>query len=825
MSVEIGTRPTTKGQTWLGQSIQRKEDDRLLRGQGEFVDDIQPQGVAYVHFVRSPYGHARIRRIDVSRAEALPGVLCTMTGEEVSTLIQPFIQLVSAPVGNMQDFPLALRKVRFMGEPVVAVVAETRNRARDAAALVDVEYEPLPAVVDAEQALQPDAPLVHEEIGTNVSWQGVFDYGDIDGALARADTVVKIDRLHFDRFAGAPLETNGGVASYDRGTDTYTLYCNNQLPGVALIVMATAMGIAVNQIRLVTRDIGGAFGNKITSYTYLTLICLLARKCGRPVKWTEYRSEQMSASGHGGERTFLDLEVPVMNDGTILGFKVRAIDDCGAYLRYEPLAAVIWSQVTPGVYQFKDIRVDFTQVITNKCPTTPNRGYSRMQHLWMIERLVDIVARELDFDPIELRKKNYIKQFPYETPNKCIYDSGDYVRSLDTALDLIGYESWKKRQEETRGTGKLIGIGIGTTVDSGTNNFGQSRILNPALPFSGNNEAAHIMLDLDGAVVLTLGSVPQGQSHETTAAQVVADVLGITPDQVRVRVGLDTARNTYSGFSGTIASQFAVTGIGAAHGAAEKLRREIVRLAAAVLGGREDEIVLEKAMAKVAGDPDRSIPLAGLAGLVHFSTAEIPPGCEDITLNCIYIYRPPFKVPDVETKTGNLTLTYAMQLHVCVVEVDQETGVVEILDYAAVDDSGTLINPVIVEGQVHGAAAQGIGSVLQENFTYSEDGELLNTNYYDYLPVTSLDVPHFKTAQIQSPSPFTVTGAKGMGEGGGCAQCTVTNAVQDAVWGYSRGIVTDLYNPSERVYSLLHEPQTSRAGLHVTRRRATSGRI
>jgi len=802
-----GERTRQAAQAWAGHNVPRKEDERLLRGQGTFVDDVQYHNMAYVHFVRSPYGHARIKSIDVRRAEELPGVVCTMTGEEVAQHLQPFFKIAPSPGGDLKYYPLAVGKSRFVGEPVVAVVGRTRDVARDGADLVEVEYEPLPCVVDTEAALEPDAPVVHEEIGSNLAWQGVYEYGDIDAALEKADHVVEIDKLHFHRFTSTPIETNGAVATYDAGTGVYNIHCNNQLPGIALTMAASALGLPFHRIQLTSKDIGGAFGNKINSYTYVALLALLTRKAKRPVKWTEYRSEQVATGGHGNERTFLDIKVPVMNDGTILGFDVRCIDDAGAYLRYEPLGAVIWSQVLPGCYRFKDVRVDFSQVVSNRGPVSPNRGYSRMQHLWLTERIVDIVGDKLGFDPVEFRKKNYVRaeDFPYETPNKCVYDSGDYARCLDLALDLIDYPAWRRRQEEARGTGKLIGIGIGSTLDSGTNNFGQSRLINPAMPFSGNNEAANVKLDMDGSIVATLGSVPQGQSHETTAAQVIAGVLGVSPDDVTVLVGQDMQRNVYAGFSGTIASQFAVTGLGAAQGAAEKLRGEITRLAAAVLGADEDEVTLENGAAVV--DQDRSIPFAGLAGMIHFSTAEIPPGFEEVSLNCNYIYRPPFEVPDLETKTGNLTLTYAFQVHACVLEIDVETGFTKILDYAAVDDCGKRINPQIVEGQVHGAAVHGIGAALAEALKYDEDGQLLNTNFYDYKAPTALDIPHIKTGFIESPSPFSPTGAKGMGEGGGAGLHTICSTLQDALRFHGvGGIVADSHNPLETVYRLLHEP-------------------
>lgn len=820
MSVAAPPKPKVERKAWTGQSIPRKEDQRLVQGKGQFVDDLKRHGMGYVQLVRSPYGHARIKRIDVSRAQALPDVYGTLVGAEVQELTQPYIQLALPPANQIKDYCLAVNKVRFAGEPVAAVVARTRNLARDAADLVEVEYEPLPALVEAEQALTPDAPRVHDNVGSNVVWSGVYDWGDIEGALARADRVLRIKRLHFHRFSSTPLECNAAVAEFDRGAEQFTFFCNNQMPQFASMFMSPALGVPIDKMRFVTQDIGGGFGNKITSYPYLTILALLARKLDRPVKWTETRHEHNSASAHGNERIFLDIEVPVMNDGTILGFKMRALDDCGAYPRYEPLGCVIWAQVSPGCYRFRDIRVEYTEVLTNKCPVGPNRGYSRLQHQWAIERMVDLVAQEMGFDPVDLRRKNYVRaeDFPYETPNKCVYDSGDYARCLDAALELIDYRGARRRQQEARDSGKLIGIGIGSTLDSGTNNFGQARLLNPYLPFSGNGEVAIAKLDLYGELVITMGTVPQGQGHETTAAQVVADILNCSPDQVHVAVGHDTERNSHTGFSGTYASQFAVSGIGAVRGATEKLKAEMIQLAAAVWQVPGAKIELRDGAAVAGGDESKRMTFSDMANLVHANNATLPPDL-DVSLNCRYVYRPPFKVPDVETKTGNLTLTYATQIHAAVVEVDRDTGETRILDYAAVDDCGTRIHPQIVEGQVHGAAGLGIGAAMTETFEYDREGQLLSSTFMDYGPATALDVPDIKTGYIESPSPFSFNGAKGMGEGGGAPLHTICSAIQDAVRQVGGGVVDDSHNPSERVYRLIHEPEATRQLVSVERRR------
>src|ERR671922_297434 len=635
---------------FVGQNVPRKEDKRLVQGQGVFFDDVKRHGMGYVHFVRSPYGHAKIKSIDVSRALEVGGGYGTLTGDEVAILTDPFFELSTPPGAHIKDYALAVGKVRHVGEPVAAVVASSRELARDAAELVEVEYEPLPAIVDGEAALAGGAPILHEDAGSNVVWSGLFDWGDFEAAKAEADHVVKIERLHFDRFSSTPLECSGCLVEYNRGTGQWTMYCNHQMPGVGAIWMAPALRVGIDKLRFVTQDIGGAFGNKICLHPQFVACCLLARKLNRPIQWTEWRTDQHTANAHGNERTFLDLEVPVKADGTMLGFSVRAIDDCGAFPRYEPLGCIIWAQVTPGCYRWRNIRVDFTQVVTNKSPVGPNRGYSRMQHLWLTERIIDIVAHQLKLDPVEVRKRNYIRpeEMPYETPNGCVYDSGDYARCLDKALELIRYDSIEERRGDAEARGKLLGVGIGSTLDSGTNNFGQSMLVNPELQFSGNNEVATVKLDIFGEIVVTLGTTPQGQGHETTAAQVVADILGCSVDDVHVRAGHDSYWNSHAGFSGTYASQFAVTGLSAVKGATEMLAEEIKRLGSVILGGVPQEALeLADGTVRIRDNPEAALPFMACGAIINANNAGLPEDL-DVTLNCRYVYRPPFQVPDVE---------------------------------------------------------------------------------------------------------------------------------------------------------------------------------
>jgi len=791
---------------WVGRPLPRLEDARLVQGQGVFADDYKLEGMLYLQLVRSPYAHARITRVDVSKAAAAPGVVCTLTGAELPSISHPFPEIGPGAGQKVEDYALAINKVRYQGEPVAAVVAESRHAAEDAAELVEVDYDPLPVVMTPEDALQSDS-LLHDEAGTNRMWHDVFEFGEVDKAFQEALHIVHIGRLHFHRFSSTPLENNVVVGQWNIKEKRIQYFSNQQFPAFAAQFLSPALGVRIDQIGMRSIDIGGGFGIKITSYPYMALCALASRKTGgRPVKWTETRTEHMLASAHGNERTFYDTRVALDANGVITAIESRHIDDCGAYPRYEPLGCIIWAQVLPGVNRLKNIRIDFSQVVTNKCPVGPNRGYSRMQHLWFLERVLDICGHALGIPGDVMRLRNYIlpEQFPYTTPNGCVYDSGNYPKMLEVAKELVGWDEWKKKQKEAAAEGRMIGLGIGTTLDSGTNNFGQARIVNAYAPYSGQSKAANIKLDIYGELVLSMGSVPQGQGHETTAAQVVADVLGINPEHLNVRPGFDTEQNVYTGHTGTYASQFAVTGLSAIHGAALKLRAEMSRLAAFALKAQEEELefgVGAQGPQVSVKNTDKAINYWRLANLVNLNNAELPQSFEDITLNCRYVYKAPFKVPDVKRKYGNLTLTYAAQLHAAVLEVNSETFQPKILAYACVDDCGRAINPLIVEGQVHGGTAHGIGGALMEDCRYDSEGNMLTSTFSDYTPITPMNMPDLRYGHLESPSPFSYNGAKGMGEGGGAPLHALSAALQDAL--YPRGIVvTDSHNTGDSIFQL-----------------------
>jgi 2-furoyl-CoA dehydrogenase large subunit len=438
-----------------------------------------------------------------------------------------------------------------------------------------------------------------------------------------------------------------------------------------------------------------------------------------------------------------------------------------------------------------------------------------MQHLWFLERVIDICGHELGIPTDEIRLRNYIRpeEFPYTTPNGCVYDSGNYPRMLQIAKERIGWEEWKKKQVTACKEGRFIGIGIGTTLDSGTNNFGQSQIVNPGAPFSGNSQGANCKLDIYGEVVVSVGSCPQGQGHETTAAQVVADVLNIHPDRITVRTGFDTERNVHTGFSGTYASQFAVSGLSAVHGAAQKLKTEMSRLAAFLLETKEGDLEFgtgEQGPEIRSTSTGKPVNYWGLANIVNVNSAVLPPELYELTLNCRYIWRAPFKVPDKQKKYGSLTLTYASQLHIAVIEIERDTFIPRILDYVAVDDCGTVINPPIVEGQVYGATAHGIGAALMENCVYDAVGNMLTSTFSDYTPITAMNMPKVKYDHIETPSPHSYSGAKGMGEGGAAPIHTISAALQDAL--FASGImIDDSFNNADSLFRAMVAKEISQA--------------
>lgn len=764
---------------WVGQGIRSKEDYRLVRGKGEFADDLRFPELLHAAFVRSPYAHARIGKIDVSRALAVPGVVCAITSQEAGKISHPFPNNLPDPYSGLKDYCMAVDKARYAGEVVAAVVAGNKYLAEDVLELVDVEYDPLEPVVDAFKGMLPESPLVHENVPSNVCWHRKFEYGDVAGAFKEADLVVK-ENLYFHRFTSAPLENSVVIASYDARLQTMTIWSNNQRPMFNMQFMSPALGIPAERIRCISPDIGGGFGIKNDSYPYIVLVCLLAKKAGRPVKWVEDRTQHLLASTHGNEVRY-EAEIAVKKDGTVLGLRAKAVHDEGAYIRREPIGAVNFIRHSTVGYNFRNLGMEVIAVTTNKCPVGPNRSYGKMQQCFLVERMMEIAARKLGIDCAEMRFRNLVKkgQMPYETPSGGILDGGDYPGTLRKAMDMIGYEKVKEEQAKLRKQGKYIGVGVAFGMDACPVNSSIQRVMNPKATASGDSEAAWVKIGDDGRIVAAVGTSPQGHGHETIVSQIVADVFGVHPDQVFVAPGFDSALNPSTPQSGTYASRFAIVGVGAVIGAAQKVREKVVKIAASMLGVAADQVDLGDGLVFVKGAKDKNVTLKQV-GWVAWKNLETLPKDVEAGLFESYVHRVNFGLPK-SLQFGNFSLTYSYAMGAAVVEVDIETGHVKVLRLVCVDDPGEQINPLIVEGQVHGAIGHQLGAALYERIIYDENGQLQTSSFKDYLAPTALDFPTFEVECVNNPSTATPWGSRGVGEGGGAPLIVVANAVSDAL--------------------------------------------
>lgn len=766
---------------YLGNPVRVKEDAIPIQGKGQYLDDVELPGTLYMAYTLSPYGHAKIKKIDTTKCMELPGVYYVLTGEELKEKMSPFMQIAAPPSGNLKDYPLAVDKVRYYGEPVAAVVASNAYVAEDAAELVEVEYEPLPVVTDAEDALKESAPVLHDSVGNNLVWRGIWDLGDAKKALEEADYVVE-DTVKNHRYAAVPLETSGVLATYDQSVDTITVYSVNQMPMFSLPIICGALRMPTSKFRMILPpNVGGAFGGKIINFTHMTVVAYLARLLKAPVKYVENRSENIMSGTHNNERTF-HVKLAVKKNGRVTGAYMSAFDNCGAYPRYEPAGAVIWAQVVPGIYDVQNVYVDFTQVTTNKGPTGPVRGYSRAQHNFMWERMMNRVAQKLNMDPAEVRRVNLIKaeQMPYEGPSKTIYDGGDYHKAFDTLLETIEYKKWRERQKEGRSKGKLIGIGLSAVIDSGANNFAQVKIINKDFPASGSMEVGLVMIDQFGSIVARTGTSDQGQSHATTFGQIVAEVFNTDPEKIVFQQGFDSISNVWAAFSGAYASRSAVMAGTALYYAARRLKEKVLTIAAHSMGELESDLEVKEGEV-VSMKTDKKMPLGDVATIAWLDVLKLPEEMEP-GLVSYAVYKPDFtyNMPD-ENKGINNTLTYSYAIHGTVVEVDPETYEMKILKHGVVSDPGFMINPMVVEGQEMGATLHGISAALMENLVYDDDGILLTSNFWDYLVAGPKHMPDIDMKTIVTKSTSSVLGVRGVGEGGGGPIGSIVNAVEDAL--------------------------------------------
>jgi aerobic carbon-monoxide dehydrogenase large subunit len=752
----------------VGRAMKRKEDPRMITGRGRYTEDINLPGMLHAAIVRSPEAHADIVSIDASAAAERPGVVAVLTGEDMADDFVSGLPSVWNPPGvevrKPDHWPLKRGQVKHVGDPVAVVVAASREVAADAAEEVIVEYEPKPAVVDVEKALEEGSPLVWESYGTNKTHEWGVSGGDIDAALAEADVTVT-KRFLNHRTAGAPIEPRSSIAE-PRG-DGMTLYSATQIPHIARFVLSGMLGLSEDKLRVVAPDVGGGFGVKLQVYGEEALVLALAKRLGRPVKWTETRSEHMTTSHHGRDQVNY-VTVGAKRDGTITGCKAEIIADLGAYMMLlTPFIPTLGFPVMGGCYRWPAIDIKITGVFTNKMCTDATRGAGRPEASYWIELAMDRLADELGMDRLELRRKNFVTkdEFPYQTALGIVYDSGDYEGTLNKLLEKFDLEAFRREQEELRGRGVYRGVGFSTWVE--VCGLAPSRAVGPQGVglHAAYYESANVRVTPSGSAIVYSGTSPHGQGIDTSFAQITADLLGIDPENVSVLHG-DTDQGAW-GWN-TYGSRSLAVGGEALARAARKVQEKAKRICAAMLEAAPEDIELSDGKYQVRGSPDKSMTMAEIAGTAYIPPQELPadiePGLEESS----------FYDPE--------NFVFPFGAHACVVEVDAETGKVSVVRYVAVDDCGPAINPMLIDGQIHGGIVHAIGQALYEQVVYDEDGQLVTGTFVDYALPTAAELPSFETDRTETPSPVNSLGVKGVGEAGTIAATpAVAAAVLDAL--------------------------------------------
>jgi 2-furoyl-CoA dehydrogenase large subunit len=771
---------------WVGQSIERVEDAALLTGRGRYIDDLGvPPGTQHAAILRSPHAHAIIRAVNVDAARAMPGVAAVISAAEVTRFGAPLLAGVKAPI---QCWPIAVERVRYVGEPVAVVVAADRYLAEDALDLIEVDYEPLPAVVRPLDALDPASAVLHEGLGGNIASDRSFRYGDPEGAFATAAHRIAVD-VNYPRNSCTPIETYGVIADYDANEDAYDVLATFQGPFSVHPVLARALKVPGNRLRLRTPpDSGGSFGVKQGVFPYIALIGIAARVAGRPVKWIEDRLEHLTASVSATNRV-IRLEAAVTADGRVTALAWDQVEDVGAHIRApEPATLYRMHGNLTGAYDVRNVSVRNRVVLTNKTPTGLNRGFGGPQVYYALERLMQRVAVELRLDPLDVIRRNLIPGgvFPYRTATGGLLDSGDYPAATAKAVNEGALDELRVRQTAARAEGRLYGIGYTAVVEPSVSNMGYittvltSQERRKAGPKNGAQATATIALDPVGGVSVHVASVPQGQGHRTVVAQIVADVLGLTPKDIRVVTEMDTARDAWSIASGNYASRFAPAVGGAVQLAAERLKAKLARAAAAQLNVPADEIEFADGRVRARGNPDNALPFGRLAAAAHWAPGTLAEG--DHAIRETVFWTPPQLTAPTEDDGINSSLCHGFIFDFCGVEVDRVTGAIRIDKYVTMHDCGRVLHPGMVAGQVTGGFAHAVGAAVYEEYVYGDDGSFRTGTFADYLLPTATEVPTPLILHFESPSPFTPLGAKGVGEGN-CMSTPVclANAVADAL--------------------------------------------
>jgi len=755
---------------YIGQRITRREDRRFLTGRTNYVDDIRLPRTVHAAFVRSQEAHAEVLSVRTERALAHRGVFGVLTSEEAALVSRPIRCDSTFPEWKGTEFPvLAWPRVRFVGEAVAIVAAVDRYTAEDAAELVDVEYRPLPTVADLETAAEPGSDLIHEAWGDNLFIDRKGKVGDVDGAFAQADLVFeRTYRTH--RHTGFPLEGRACIADSNPATGTLTLYSATQIPHLVRTGLADTLGLSENMVRVIAPDVGGGFGIKAHLFPEEMAVALLSMRLGRPVKWIEDTREHLAASIHAREHVHR-VKIAVTRDGTVLGIKADLLVDAGAYSVWPWTASMDVGMATNmilGPYRIRNYEFRARAVATNKCPLGPYRGVGRPSAAFTIERAMEDIARELGIDPVEMRLKNYVPDdaYPYITATGMTYDSASLQASLKKASEVVGYADFRREQARARAEGRYLGIGFGTYIEQTAH--ATQEFIKRGVPIVFGYDSVCVAVDPGGKVSVDSSLHSHGQGHETTFAQVVAERLGVPLADVRVRFG-DTQSAPYG--MGTFASRSAVLGGGAAWKAADIVRANILKIAANVMEAAPEDLDVSEGVIQIKGSPQHRMTVAEIARIAYHRPEKLPADLMPADLTSIQSYDAP---PGYGTWTNSA--------HAAIVEVDRDTGFLRILRYVVIEDCGVMINPLIVEGQVHGGVAQGIGGALLEHLVYDERAQLLSATLVEYLLPTAQTTPSIEVHHLQTPSPYTIGGFKGMGEGGAIAPLpALANAVSDAL--------------------------------------------
>ena len=771
----------------LGKRVLRREDAALLTGNGRYADDLPvPPGTLHAYVLRSPHAHAIIKSINTTAALELDGVAAVITGEEIAKVSDPFLVAVKEPI---PQWSLAVERVRYVGEPVVLIVASDRYIAEDAAELVEIDYEILDPVMDPLEAVKPGSPLVHEPVGTNELSRRDFKYGDPDAAFASAHKIVKLD-VEFPRHSYTPMECFVVVAEYRRADQSYDVLANFQGPFSAHPVMARSMRIPGSKLRLRTPpDSGGSFGIKLSVFPFIVLMGLAARMVGRPVKWVEDRLEHLLAASTAPNRV-TKVEAAVEKDGRITALRLDQLEDYGAFLR-APMPGPLYRMhgALTGAYDIKNLAVACRIVITNKAPAALNRGFGGPQIYLALERIVQRIAVELGLDPLDVIKRNLIPSgsFPYRAAAGALYDSGDYQKALEIALGDGRLDDLRRRRDEARKQGKIYGIGYACVVEPGMSNMGYLSTLLPLKareksgPKNGAVSMATVNIDPLGAVSVTADTPAQGQGHQTVLSQIVADALGLRIEDITVNLEMDTQKDQWSIASGNYSCRFSPGTAVAAHLAAMKIRDKLAAIGAKQLNILPEDVELVAGKVRSRSNPDNSLPFGRVAGTAHWSPIMLPEGVEP-ALRETAVWSPPELEPPTSGDGINTSLTYGFVFDMCGIEIDPISYQVKIDRYVTMHDAGRLLNPMIAEGQIHGSFVQGIATALYEEFMYDESGSFLTGTFADYPVPTACEIPPVEILHMESPSPFTPLGAKGLGEGN-CMSVPVcvANAIADAL--------------------------------------------